>query len=426
MAALTVERTEYRASLRALDGALAALSALGLPLTRLDADSLCRAALRQAGAPGPVPSPPAAHPAFGSPGFRAPMDQLCANVEGRPLTALGRTLTRSTLVKALSNRIYIDRYIRAHPEVLDVPIERPVFILGFPRTGTTLLQNLLSLEPGWRALQFWELQNPVPVHPDRAVDRRRRKRVADFSLGLAYFVAPEMRAIHEISSTSAEECWPLFANCFAVMNYDLQSQFVDYGRWLLQYDMTEAYAYYKRSLQILAHHSPTRRFVLKCPEHLWFIDALLAVFPDAEIVWTHRDPVASVASYCSLISLAQRMLYGRLDAVALGAHIRDRFLEGVTRAMDARDRAPGAAFTDVDFAALVRDTPGQLRLLQDRLGVERDAATDARVAAWLEAERADKRGAHHYDPEVYQLDWADIHQRYAAYIDRFQIPVKRR
>ena len=130
-----------------------------------------------------------------------------------------------------------------------------------------------------------------------------------------------MGAVHEIRADSVEECWPLFSPTFAVLNYDLQSGFEDFGRWLLEHDMSGPYREYRRELQLLAHHRSTGNFVLKCPEHLWFLDALFEVFPDACVVWTHRDPLDSVASYSSLMSLNRRMIYGRFDPVEIVTHV---------------------------------------------------------------------------------------------------------
>ena len=202
----------------------------------------------------------------------------------------------------------------------------------------------------------------------------------------------------------------------------------EYGRWLLDYDMTGPYRFYRQTLQLLAHRRGEARFLLKCPEHLWFVDSLLEVFPDARIVWTHRDPVASVASYCSLISLGQRMLYGRFDPLKLGQHIQSRFREGVERAMQARQRAEalgkGDQFFDVDFTTLVRDPPAVVRQIKEWADMPHDKASEARVQRWMNTERGDKKGAHKYSAEVYGLDGHAIHREYADYIDRFDIPLK--
>ena len=414
-APLTVRDLEYRPLLKVLDRAIGLLHKVGILPGRITPEHVKQAAMKRTGLSD-----------FGDPSFEAPFERLLEELPTHPLSSLGTLLTEQTMVKAMSNRLRIQAFWKAHPELAEQKVERPIFVLGFPRTGTTLLQNLLCLDEGQRSLQFWEIQTPIPLDPNPARDQRKRYAIADRTLKLAYLVAPEQRQIHEIQPDTPEECWPLFSNSFAVLNYDLLSMFAGYGRWLLDYDMTGPYAFYRNTLKILALGRPGERYLLKCPEHLWFIDALLEVFPDARIVWTHRDPVASVASYCSLISLGQRMLRGRIDPKQLGTHIQDRFLTGVSRAMAARDRSGKEdQFFDVDFKALVRDPAAVVRQVKAWADIPHDKASEARVQRYLATERGDKKGAHKYSAEVYGLDARAIHEEYAAYIARFQIPVKR-
>ncbi len=413
---LTVRDLQYSPLLKTLNTSVRLLQSAGILPGTVTADGLKRAAMRNTG-----------FRQFGPDFFEEPLARLAETLPNCDWTPLGKFLSHTTMAKALGNRLRVEDYIARHPAVTQISVSRPIFVLGFPRTGTTLLQNLLALDDGYRTLKFWELQSPAPVHPNREKDRKKRILDAHRTLQIAYLVAPEQRTIHEIQAESPEECWPLFSCSSAVLNYDLVSGLTDYGAWLMDYDMTEAYAYYRRILQVLSHNEPEARFLLKCPEHLWFIDALLAVFPDARIIWTHRDPVASVASYCSLISLGYRMLYGRIDPIALGRHIEERFLQGVNRAMDARDRSGKEdQFFDVDFQTLVRDPAKVVRDIKAWADMPHDNASEARIDAWLESERADKRGAHVYSAELYDLDIDAIHRDYATYINRFSIPVKKR
>jgi hypothetical protein len=414
-ASLTVTRRSYTLPLRLVDTLAGWVQALGAPIGRFDEDALVEGARRATGLYD-----------FGEDAFRVPLRHLLEIVRGVQLTALARVAVRSTLLKALTNRLQAIAYLKQHPQVLEHRIERPIFILGFPRTGTTLIQNLLALSPAHRALQFWELQNPVPLHPDPAIDRAKRLRIGELTLKVAYFAAPEMEYIHAIRATTHEECWPLFTTTFAVLNYDLSSGFSEFGDWLVHQDMRGPYAEYKRMLQILVHQQPDRNLVLKCPEHLWFVDSILDVFPDARIIWTHRDPVASVASYSSLVSMNRRLLYGGFEPEAIGRHIQARFREGVDRAMDARDRSGKPdQFFDVDFRSLVKDTPATLRRLKAWLGIPHGPHEEAIMRSFLGEERVDKRGAHKYSPSTFGLDPAQVHAEYARYIERFQIPVLR-
>lgn len=407
----TVQHDTYRPSLRALDQVLRLGRHLGI--IRLDADQVLRAARRRTGLTD-----------WGDEAFIPRMAKLIETANDLDLSGLGTFSAQNTFIQAVENRLRIQRYLDRFPEVADIPIRRPIFILGFPRTGTTLLQNLLSLAPGHRELRFWELTSPVPLHDDPDRDRAIRYRKARTLIRLAYFIAPEQRHIHAIDVDSVEECWPLFFNEFAVMNYDLVAHFDDFGDWLLSTDMTEPYRYYRRTLQLLAHWQPTTQYLLKCPEHLWFLDALTTVFPDACIVWTHRDPVASTASYSSLSSLGYRMVHGRIHHDRIGRHTTQRFAQGVERAMAARARLGEDRFFDVNFKDLVRDPATVVRQIRAHFDLEQPPGSEEAMAAFLARKRSDFKGAHVYSPAQWGLDPDEVRSHFTDYIDRFDITLE--
>lgn len=411
--ALTVQQDGYSFGLRVVDGVLRAAEGLGLGLGTLDGEAMRRAAMRSTGLSD-----------FGDPWFEEPMARLLSEVQGAPMTALARVVMKGAFTRALENRLRVEGYHAAHPDLAKKKIERPIFVLGFPRSGTTAVQNLLCLNPQRRALPFWELNAPAPVHPDRAVDERRRIRTAEWMLRAAYMVAPEMVSVHEIRATTPEECWPLFYPSFASLNLDLSSGLDRIGQWLLESDLTPAYSFYERSLQVMANERPGQ-LVLKCPEHLWFLDALFETFPDACVVWTHRDPVASVASYCSLISLNRRMLWGDVDNVKLGADVTQRFSQGVSRAMKARERWGEDRFFDLDFREFVRDQSGTVQRICKHFGLAHTATDQLAVQEWLGSDRADHRGAHVYSAEKYGLEEAEVRSHFTEYMDRFDLGPQR-
>jgi hypothetical protein len=410
----TVQATTYGPSLRLANAAMGVLGALGFPLTTLDRASITRAAFRFR-----------SERDLGDPSYEVPFDQMMVALNGSTITPLARFIVRQTCIRAVQNRLAVNAYFQRYPEARDVKVERPIFVLGFPRTGTTLLQNLLSLPEDRRALQFWELFSPVPVHDDPKIDFKRRFKDAERTLAAAYFAAPEMGNVHEIRADTPEECWPLFFNSFAVFNYDLQTGIRAFGDWLLSYDMTTPYAEYRAHLQVLLHAKQAKHIVLKCPEHLWYLPALLKTFPDAAVVWTHRDPVDSVASYCSLMSLQWRNLYGFIDAERLGAHVAFRFQEGVERAMAARDaHGDPSSFFDVHFGDLVADPHGIVEAIHGHFGLDSPADMSARIDGWQANKRSDARGAHQYSATTYGLDPVSMHQDFKPYIDRFGVTLR--
>ncbi len=411
---LTVQRLTYAPHVKALDALVGLAFRLGLPHGDLDPDAVLAGARRATGLDD-----------FGGDAFLEPMGIVAHNARRLAFTNLARVFVRNSWQKAATNRLLLQDLLRRAPQIRDVKVDRPIFVLGFPRTGTTLLQNLLACDPGCRGLKFYELITPIPVSEDPETDRRRRLRSADLALNAGYLVAPEMGQMHAIGPETFEECWYLFMNTFCVMNWDLMTGLSDYGDWLLQHDMRAAYHEYRTWLQVLLHVQPADRLLLKCPEHLWFLDALLDAFPDACIVWTHRDPVASIASYGSMMSLPRRMIYGKFEPLDVGRMVQDRFHAAVTRAMAVRDRVGDDRFLDVHFHELVAEPKAVAHRVFERFDLPVTPDLDARMDAWLAEEREDERGAHKYSAARYGIDPDDVMAQFADYIARYDIPTKR-
>lgn len=356
---------------------------------------------------------------YGDDHFMEPFRKLVAQVDDFSLyTPLARGFIHTVCVRALVHRLRIEQWFKDHPETADIPIERPLFVLGFPRTGTTVLQNLLEQAPHRRALQFWETTSPIPKHEDLSIDRRKRIKRSDSDLRWAYRIVPEMAEVHEVKSETAEECWPLLSNTFAVVNFDICHGLKPYGEWLMGFDMEWAYAEYRRMLQILLWRIPAKQLVLKCPEHLWELAPLLKVFPDACVVWTHREPLDCIASYSSMISLSRRTLQGSIEPEKIGPHIADRFHTGIQRAMEARDAlGDESRFFDVDFKALIGDRVGMVGRIEDHFGLP---VTDpALLHGWLHEKRADSRGSHRYDSAMWGLEESAVNTQFHDYMARF-------
>ncbi len=411
----TVNQLRYGPLLQVANGLAGFGEWAGASLGRLDVDDILAEGRRQTGLQD-----------WGDdhflPNLRTAVDCVKAK-DG--LTPLARVVLRQSFVRAVCNRLWVQDWLRRHPEVRDQRVERPIFVVGFPRTGTTVLQNLFAAHPDRRGLPFWQLTVPVPVAEDREADRQSRRKTCDWMLWAAYRAAPEMAEVHYIDTDTLEECWPLFGNSFAVMNWELQSGLERYGDWIQQHaDMQKAYAEYRTLLQVQLERWPSGQLVLKCPEHLWFLDALLDVFPDACILWTHRDPYETIASYCSLMSLQWRTLYGHIDRPAMGAFMERRLLVGIDRALATRARRGDARFFDARFVDTVRDPIGVVEQASAHFGLDVTPAHRDAMRRWLDHERADQRGKHKYDPLDYGLERGRVAERYGHYIERFRLAEK--
>ncbi len=407
----TVHRLDYRLPVRVLDRLAAMAEAVGADLGGLDADAVLETARRRTGLSD-----------FGDDGFQVPFRKVVDFAREldatQGFTPLSRAIQRQAWNQAAINRLQLAEHLRTHPEVLDIEVKRPLFVLGFPRTGTTLVQHLLAQEPSRRGLHMWELISPVPSSDDPEAARRHALRTTKPILWGAYQLAPEMGEVHYVDAETYEECWYLFANSFAVLNWDLQSGLRPYGDWLTtEHDMRQAYREYKTWLQVRLSQFPAEQLVLKCPEHLWFIDALLDVFPDACIVWTHRDPFPTLASYCSLMSMQWRNLYGEIPVERLGEHMSYRLHQGVELAMAARERHGPERFFDVRFGELVTDPVGTMERIHTHFDLGWTDDDRQRAEHWLADERDDARGKHRYDAALYGLDRDTVHARFADYIE---------
>jgi hypothetical protein len=396
----TVERERWRALEHVADALATVSRSLGLAPTRLDGGSLIDVARRRTGLHD-----------TGDDRFLEGLDRILAEASGR-YSALGDALLRHFLASGLETRLRSVDYAKRHPDVLDVPITEPVVILGLPRSGTTIIQNLLATSLGNAHLEFWELMSVTPVDEvDLEADKRRRISALARVLRVVNLLAPELDRIHHATPTTPEEDWHLLVPSFHALTFQSAFGLEEYGRWLLhEADMSWAYRELRQRLQIILHQRPRQRLVLKCPDHLWFIDALLEVFPDARIVQTHRDPVECITSYTSMVSLQERVLKGRIEWAPLAARLTDFLWSGAQRGEDARARHEDGRFFDVPFDELVRDPALVVHRITDHFGLP--APSESSMRSELARPRADRPGSHRHSHERLGLRPEVIHRRF--------------
>ncbi len=307
--------------LRGVNAVGAGLRWVGFDVPSLEPDSIARAACDRAGLED-----------FGDPGWREGLEVLCLalELEGN-LTTFGRIAMRGLITNALEGRLRLIDWAARHPEVRDEKIERPWVVVGLPRTGTTLLSLLLALDPEVRPLLHWESTSPVPP-PDLAT-HAEDPRIAAAAKQVAQIEAlnPAIRAMHPMGATIATECVGFLFFDLRSLLIETQAHLPSYGRWLEKTDMHGAYAMHRLALQVLQSRIPTPVWSLKTPQHLWSLDTLLEFYPDARIVWTHRDPTKVVTSVASLNTSLQRLNVRTNDPLAIGADWNDKLHLAVTR-----------------------------------------------------------------------------------------------
>jgi hypothetical protein len=316
-----------------------------------------------------------------------------------------------------ANRRRAAAFRRRHPEVADLPIRRPRFIVGLPRTGTTLLYNLLAQETGARPLRAWETLWPVRLVEGNAADVRRRRTQRLFAA--LHYAAPRLAAVHPLHGDAPEECTWLMAHTFVSQAFRMAGDIDSYQRHLdglTDAEWRHAYAYYRGLLQIIAYGETGRCWVLKSPAHLGSLDVLLATFPDAEIIFAHRDPKSAVVSGCSMMDVS-RAAFGRPpERRSMGPRYLDHCAETMARASAVCTARP-ENFAHVRYDDLVRDPSGVVHRVLTTFGREPDAATNHRIRGFLDGQRRGPR--HDYRPADYGLADEEIDERFAAYRAQF-------
>jgi hypothetical protein len=400
-------------AIRLLNAVGGGLRALGLPLLDLDAADLCARATRRTGLDD-----------FGDDAFREPLRVLLGSLEQEAgLHVLGRLIARTDLVRLLENRVRMVAARTHHPEIAAGKIERPLFIVGLPRTGTTILHELLAQDPANRVPMTWEVMHVHPA-PERATyDTDPRIAAVEQHLSGVDRLIPNFKAMHPMGARLPQECVALTAHDFASMLFTTTHALPSYQAWLDRSDLRWVYASHRRQLQYLQWRCPAERWVLKSPGHLWALDALLAEYPDARIVQTHRDPLRVVASLASLVALLRSMASDRIDRAAIGAEWTALLAAGLERTMAVRARRPAEAppVFDMHFQDFIRDEIAMVRRIYDHFGFALSPEAEVRMRRFLAANPKDKHGAHRYTLADAGLDAETERARYGAYQARYQV-----
>jgi len=358
---------------------------------------------------------------WGNGGFRARLDAAVEGLNDANLNTTGLFGARYVLNWHLGNRLRVVDFAKRHPELDAVDIERPVVITGFFRTGTTFLHNVLAADPNNRVAQAWELAYPVGRLGDPLGDVAWRRAQAKFTFGFNQAAIPDQGVAHNVTADSYEEDFFLLENDMAVLTFWVGFGAFSYAREMLSWDMMEPYRFHKLQLKILNAQQSAKRWVLKCPWHIWNMDALMAVYPDAQVIFTHRDISKALASHCSLSAKMASKLKRSLDVKELGEFWLDYTRIGLERAMESRKNIPEAQLYDVRLRDLMANP---MTVLQD-IYAHFDLEFDQEIAGRLEARIAEKptsqEGEHEYAIEDFGLTTERVRETLKAYNERFGV-----
>jgi hypothetical protein len=333
------------------------------------------------------------------------------------LNFVGRLALRSRYVNLLRNRLLARQWLSEHPETIASMVDRPLFVIGHPRTGTTLLYELLAQDPAVRSPRSWELLAPVPPTDPDGSESDDRFAMAERDARRLAWVVPHLATAHSVLPQEPEECFPLLETSALSASFMLYQEVPRYWQALkttTTADAAQAYREFASLVRVMQIHARGRRWVSKSPAHLMFLDVLCDTLPGARLVVTHRDPLESVPSLCSLMALIRSAASDEVDLHGIGAMVVEFFVETARRLEAARARLDDDRIIDVDYRELVARPIEVVERIYSRFGYTYSAQFAQRMDAWLSDHPQHKHGVHRYGLEPFGLRPGDVLNATAA------------
>jgi hypothetical protein len=374
---------------------------LGLGKALLDPDALIGTALRRSG-----------RREFRDASFLPALRLLlkCCEREA-DLSVFGRQAAKWDVLRCLSNLLRFEAEEDREPSILDEKIDRPIFITGLPRSGTTLLHSLLTADPSLRVPRCWQTISP---YPKASRDRRRQK--VDGQLRIFQRLAPDMAALHPLSADSPQECTEITAQVFQSLRYEMTYRIPSYQRWIDATGHVPAYRFHKRFVQHLQYQHGGGRWVLKCPDHIHALNAIERTYPDCGIVFVHRDPLRVIASAAKLTEAVRRPFTRHVDKHEIGRQVLGRLMEGADTMIE-RSRADPRIF-HLRYTEFARNPLTAVQSLYRHFGLKLEDETRERMREFLAASPASK---HQVTADDFGLDPQRLRDRFESYMEQFDI-----
>jgi hypothetical protein len=337
----------------------------------------------------------------------------------------GRDNLHRQFTDALANRLKVVDYRARHPEVAAERIERPLVILGLPRTGTTVASCLLDQDQRRRSLLNWEASDSVPPATSATLrtDPRCLAKKAELDEFAEALEANQTPVPHWEDADGPTECTFVQNQDFKAFLWDAFMPTPAYSEWLLATDISSAYEYERMVLQLLQSQAPGT-WSLKMPSHAIHIEALLAAFPDVRIVWAHRDPFKATASFLSMNHLAKSMVVTQPEVATFASTVLEQMRAHVDRPLAARRRIGDDRFFDLHYADLLRDPIGQMRALYEWAGDDLTPDVEKDMLAWLDRNPQHRFGVRPYSLDTYGLTVGDLAPIFDEYLSVFEIELE--
>lgn len=409
----------HRRPIRALNGLLRLCNSLGFGQIKMDEKTLLDSACKQTGLSD-----------FGDESFLVPMRVLLKSLEEEAeLNPSGRFLTKQSIVRILKHRLLLEDLLKREPQILDRKIAPPVVVVGLARSGTTRLHRLLAADDRFLHLEAWESVNPVP-YPEsftELVDPR----ISNIEQGLkaVLYMSPQIAAVHPLGAHEVEEEVGLIQHDFSSQIFEVCGKVPTFAQWLMSHDQTAAYEYMVKLMKVISwfrNDPEDKPWVLKSPQHMQDLDALIKVFPDAKVIFPHRDPVKVIGSCCSMAWNALVRDTDNVDPHWVGSGWLDKTERMLDKTLAVRaSQMKQENQYDVLYADITADWQQAVAGIYNFLGMELSGAAINGMQEWLDSNNQHKHGSHKYSLEDFGLDAEQVDRRLSSYRQRFSIPYEK-
>jgi len=346
------------------------------------------------------------------------------------LNLVGKIALRTDVLQALCSRLWMERDRKFYPDIARQEIREPLFIVGLPRSGTSVLHSLLAADPQHRAPLMWEVRSPSPPTP---VDEKRRIQRAAQSCNFFNWLAPAFRYVHAVGAEVPQECVSLMTPTFMSDQFDAMYYVLSYRAWFFRQDLRPAYEYHRRFLQHLQFRQSGRRWILKAPTHMFAMPALLSVYPDALFVQTHRTPVDAMASVSSLVTILRSAFSDAVDPFTICREAIDYWSETMDKFLRDRDRLASDRICDIAYDEIGLDPIAAVGQIYDHFGwsLSREAEQRMRALVAMHADRQSRNHRYHLkefgsSAKEVLSEFPSYWQRFVSYLDGEKLSSSRR